>query len=134
MRLVFSEAWDNYLYWQKTDPKLLKRINALIQEIQRSPFAGTGKPEALKLFEKSLTSLNRHLAKYRPQLERALAAVKLLQSTDPNSEEFSQVLLHGQYQSQQEFASGCFSLQVQADRRRLNCPDIAAQRLARPLG
>ena len=49
MKLIFSEtAWEDYLYWQKTDPKLLKRINALIQEIQRSPFEGTGKPEALK--------------------------------------------------------------------------------------
>jgi len=49
VRLIFSErAWDDYLYWQKTDPKLLKRINFLIQEIQRSPFEGIGKPEALK--------------------------------------------------------------------------------------
>ena len=49
MRLIFSErAWDDYLYWQKIDPKLLKRINFLIQEIQRSPFEGIGKPEALK--------------------------------------------------------------------------------------
>lgn len=49
MRLIFSEtAWDDYLYWQKTDPKLLKRINFLVQEIQRSPFEGIGKPEALK--------------------------------------------------------------------------------------
>ena len=49
MRLIFSEAaWEDYLYWQKTDPKLLKRINAPIKEIQRSPFAGLGKPEALK--------------------------------------------------------------------------------------
>ena len=49
MKLIFSErAWDDYLYWQKTDPKLLKRINFLIQEIQRSPFEGIGKPEALK--------------------------------------------------------------------------------------
>lgn len=49
MKLIFSEtAWEDYLHWQKTDPKLLKRINALIQEIKRSPFEGTGKPEALK--------------------------------------------------------------------------------------
>jgi toxin YoeB len=49
VRLIFSEtAWDDYLYWQKTNPKLLKRINALIQEIQRTPFEGIGKPEPLK--------------------------------------------------------------------------------------
>ena len=49
MRVIFSEhAWEDYLYWQRTDKKLLKRINALIQDIQRSPFEGIGKPEPLK--------------------------------------------------------------------------------------
>lgn len=49
MRLVFSEqAWEDYLHWQKADRKLLDRINALIKEISRSPFAGIGKPEPLK--------------------------------------------------------------------------------------
>ncbi len=49
MKLVFSEqAWDDYLYWQKTDKKLLGRINALVKDISRSPFAGIGKPEPLK--------------------------------------------------------------------------------------
>lgn len=49
MKLVFAEqAWEDYLYWQETDRKLLKRINALIKETARAPFAGTGKPEALK--------------------------------------------------------------------------------------
>jgi len=47
--LVFSEhAWEDYLYWQQTDNKILKRINQLIKEIQRSPFQGIGKPEPLK--------------------------------------------------------------------------------------
>jgi toxin YoeB len=47
--LVFSEhAWEDYLYWQQTDKKILKRINQLIKEIQRSPFQGVGKPEPLK--------------------------------------------------------------------------------------
>jgi len=41
-------AWEDYLYWQVTDKKTLKRINALIQEAQRNPFTGTGKPEPLK--------------------------------------------------------------------------------------
>ncbi len=49
MKLVFSEnAWEDYLYWQKTDRKMLKRINLLIQDIKRSPFEGIGKPEPLK--------------------------------------------------------------------------------------
>lgn len=49
MKLVFSRhAWDDYLYWQHTDRKILKRINSLIQEIQSSPFQGIGKPEPLK--------------------------------------------------------------------------------------
>lgn len=48
MKLIFSEnAWDDYLYWQKTD-KQTQRINQLISDIQRSPFAGVGKPEPLK--------------------------------------------------------------------------------------
>lgn len=42
------EAWEDYLYWQTTDKAILKRINALIKEILREPYVGTGKPEALK--------------------------------------------------------------------------------------
>ena len=49
MKLVFSEhAWEDYLYWQRTDRKILQRINTLIKEIQRAPFGGIGKPEPLK--------------------------------------------------------------------------------------
>jgi toxin YoeB len=49
VRVVFSErAWDDYIHWQKTDRKVVVRINALIKDIQRAPFAGVGKPEALK--------------------------------------------------------------------------------------
>lgn len=49
MRLIFSEqAWDDYLYWQGHDPKLLLRINGLIKESLRTPFKGTGKPEPLR--------------------------------------------------------------------------------------
>lgn len=49
MKLIFSEtAWEDYQYWIKTDKKILKRVNALIQDIQRSPFSGIGKPEPLK--------------------------------------------------------------------------------------
>lgn len=49
MKLIFSEhAWEDYLYWQRTDRKILDRINKLIKEAQRSPFEGTGKPEPLR--------------------------------------------------------------------------------------
>lgn len=49
MKYTFTdESWEDYLYWQKTDKKILKRINKLIKEISRTPFEGTGKPEPLK--------------------------------------------------------------------------------------
>ncbi len=49
MKLIFSDhAWDDYLYWQKTDKKILRRINTLIKEIKREPCEGMGKPEPLK--------------------------------------------------------------------------------------
>ena len=49
MKLIFSEnAWEDYLYWQKTDKKILNRINKLIKETKREPFEGVGKPEPLK--------------------------------------------------------------------------------------
>ena len=49
MKLVFSEtAWEDYLYWQKTDIKTLARINQLIREASSQPFTGIGKPEPLK--------------------------------------------------------------------------------------
>jgi toxin YoeB len=49
MNLFFSSrAWDEYLYWQKTDKKILKRINEIIKDIQRFPYQGIGKPEPLK--------------------------------------------------------------------------------------
>lgn len=49
MRLLWEDrAWDDYLYWQTQDKKTLKRINALIKEMDRTPFEGLGKPEPLK--------------------------------------------------------------------------------------
>ncbi|HEY8578458.1 MAG TPA: Txe/YoeB family addiction module toxin [Beijerinckiaceae bacterium] len=49
MKLVFSEtAWEDYLHWQRHDRKKVERINALIKECLRTPFAGTGKPEPLR--------------------------------------------------------------------------------------
>ena len=48
MKLYFSEAaWSDYLYWQQTDPSMLARVNELIKDCARSPFAGIGKPEPL---------------------------------------------------------------------------------------
>jgi toxin YoeB len=49
VKLVFSElAWEDYLYWQKQDRKLVERINKLIEATARDPFMGIGKPEPLK--------------------------------------------------------------------------------------
>ena len=50
MDLVFApEAWEDYLYWQRTDAKkITSRINLLLKEIMRNPYAGIGKPEPLK--------------------------------------------------------------------------------------
>ena len=49
MRLVFAdEAWEDYLYSQKQDRKMVERINQLIRETQREPYSGVGKPEPLK--------------------------------------------------------------------------------------
>ena len=41
-------AWDEYLFWQQESPKSVAEINNLIDECQRNPFKGTGKPEPLK--------------------------------------------------------------------------------------
>jgi toxin YoeB len=41
-------AWDQYLAWQGDDPKTLKKLNDLIKECSRTPFAGSGKPEPLR--------------------------------------------------------------------------------------
>ncbi len=43
-----ADGWDDYVYWQSTDKATLKRVNALIKEVLRTPFEGTGKPESLK--------------------------------------------------------------------------------------
>lgn len=48
MRLIFSpESWSDYLFWQENDKAIRKRINDLIKDVMRSPFAGIGKPEPL---------------------------------------------------------------------------------------
>lgn len=43
-----AAAWEDYLFWQQNDRQILRKINTLIRDIQRDPFAGIGKPEALK--------------------------------------------------------------------------------------
>jgi toxin YoeB len=49
VKLVFAdEAWEDYLYWQKQDKRMVERINKLIRETWREPHAGVGKPEPLK--------------------------------------------------------------------------------------
>lgn len=42
------DAWEDYLYWQTQDKRILKRINQLVKDVQRNPFEGIGKPESLK--------------------------------------------------------------------------------------
>jgi toxin YoeB len=49
MKLIFADAaWEDYLHWQAQDRRMVERINKLIRETQREPFAGIGKPEPLK--------------------------------------------------------------------------------------
>jgi len=49
MKLAWTPtAWNDYLYWHRTDKRKVKRINDLIKETMRSPFDGKGNPEALK--------------------------------------------------------------------------------------
>ena len=49
MRKVWTDdAWDDYLWWQQHDRKMLKRINQLIRDVERDPFNGIGKPEPLR--------------------------------------------------------------------------------------
>ena len=49
MKYIFvDESWEDYLYWQKTNKKILKRINELLRDISRNPYSGIGKPEPLK--------------------------------------------------------------------------------------
>ena len=49
MKLTWSaEAWEDYLYWQETDKKTVRKINELIKDASRTPFEEKGKPEPLK--------------------------------------------------------------------------------------
>jgi toxin YoeB len=49
MKYTFvDESWEDYLYWQRTDKKMMLKINELLKEISRTPYSGPGKPEPLK--------------------------------------------------------------------------------------
>ncbi|MFO7616037.1 MAG: Txe/YoeB family addiction module toxin [Bacteroidales bacterium] len=69
MKYIFvDESWEDYLYWQKTDKKILKRINELLRDIARTPYAGLGKPEPHKFKYKGFWSRrinNEHRLIYR---------------------------------------------------------------------
>jgi toxin YoeB len=47
-KIWFEEAWEDYLYWQTQDKKTLKKINGLLQDIERNGYTGIGRPEPLK--------------------------------------------------------------------------------------
>ena len=47
-KLWQNEAWDDYIYWQSQDKKTIKKINKLLQDIERNGYNGIGKPEPLK--------------------------------------------------------------------------------------
>ncbi|MEX0997246.1 MAG: Txe/YoeB family addiction module toxin [Flavobacteriaceae bacterium] len=71
MRLIWSStSWEEYLYWQKVDKKIVKRINELIKSSMRTPFEGIGKPEALKgdlqgYWSRRITTEHRLVYKYK---------------------------------------------------------------------
>ncbi len=49
MKYIFvDESWEDYLFWQKSDKKIVSKINDLLKDISRNPFSGIGKPEQLK--------------------------------------------------------------------------------------
>ncbi len=79
MKLVWVEnAWDDYLYWQETDKKILKRVSKLIKEASRNAFHGIGDPEALSRHDWSGSwsrRINReHRLGYKPQKDALFIA------------------------------------------------------------
>jgi toxin YoeB len=57
MKFIFvGESWEDYVYWQNTDKKILRRINELLKDISRHPYSGLGKPEPLKFKYKGFWS------------------------------------------------------------------------------
>ncbi len=78
MKYIFvDESWEDYLYWQKTDKKILSRINDLLKDISRNPFTEFGKPEPLKYKYKGFWSKridNEHRLIYRVSEDAILIA------------------------------------------------------------
>ena len=78
MKLVFAEqAWEDYLYWQQQDKRIVKRINELIDNTMREPFNGIGKPEPLKhalagYWSRRITA--EHRMGYKPERDALLIA------------------------------------------------------------
>ena len=78
MKLVFAEqAWEDYLYWQVQDKRIVKRINELIECTAREPFTGIGKPEPLKhalagSWSRRIT--DEHRMVYKPERDALLIA------------------------------------------------------------
>lgn len=78
MKLIFAEqAWEDYVYWQQQDKRMVKRINELIEDTTREPFAGIGKPEPLKhalagFWSRRIT--DEHRMVYRPEKDALLIA------------------------------------------------------------
>ena len=83
MRIIWaSDAWDDYLYWQSADPKVLRLINDLINDTHRSPFRGLGKPEPLKYDLKGWWSrriTSDHRLVYRVSGSGSLQQLEILQ-------------------------------------------------------
>jgi toxin YoeB len=81
VRLIFAaEAWDDYLYWQAQDKRVVKHINELIEATKRDPFAGIGKPEPLKhaltgFWSRRITEEHRMV--YKRESEDALLIAQL---------------------------------------------------------
>jgi toxin YoeB len=78
VKLIFAdEAWEDYLYWQHQDKRVLKRINELIAAARREPFTGIGKPEPLKhalagYWSRRIT--DEHRMVYKPEKDALLVA------------------------------------------------------------
>ena len=78
MKIVFAEgAWEDYLYWQSTNEKILRRIHELIRDVSRSPYQGIGKPEPLRYAQTGFWSrriTEEHRMVYRVEGDRLLLA------------------------------------------------------------
>jgi toxin YoeB len=78
VKLVFAQqAWEDYLYWQQHDKRMVKRINELIDNTSRAPFTGIGKPEPLKHALAgywSRRSTDEHRMVYKPERDALLIA------------------------------------------------------------